>query len=249
MLGISCFWLVAGHGFAAPDRSKSDYEQSGDVVWQVPTKDKVIALTFDDGPDPTNTPAILDLLEKYNAKSTFFLVGDKVERSPQLVQREMAFGHELANHTYSHSYLSRRMTPDQMRRDILHAESVIMAITGKKCELFRPPGGVFNAGLVSQLKQEGYTIVMWTWHQDTRDWSRPGVKKITDTVLNHARNGDIVLFHEYINGKSQTIAALEIILPELIQRGYRFVTISELLTYRVKNTDPPQSPSLIVADN
>jgi peptidoglycan-N-acetylglucosamine deacetylase len=217
---------------SAPKKDRDYYENRGEVVWDVPTEDKVIALTFDDGPDPENTPPILDLLEQYGAKATFFLVGNKVERNPELVKRELAQGHELANHTYSHSYLGKKTSAEIMRRDILQAEKVIFSISGQKCKLFRPPGGYINETLVNTARQEGYIVVMWSWHQDTRDWSRPGVNKIVNSVLNHTQNGDIVLLHEYIDGKTQTIAALETILPELQKRGYRFVTISELLTYR-----------------
>ncbi|UUZ83363.1 hypothetical protein LJK88_05540 [Paenibacillus sp. P26] len=77
----------------------------------------------------------------------------------------------------------------------------------------------------------GYTIVMWSWHQDTKDWSTPGVSKIVDKVLSNARNGDIVLFHDYVEGQTQTVEALKQILPELHNRGYRFITVSELLAY------------------
>jgi polysaccharide deacetylase family sporulation protein PdaB len=217
---------------AAPKKDRDYYENRGEVVWEVPTEDKVIALTFDDGPDPENTSPILDLLEQYGAKATFFLVGNKVERNPELVKRELAQGHELANHTYSHSYLGKKTSAEKIRKDILQAEKVIFSVSGQKCKLFRPPGGYINETLVNTARQEGYTVVMWSWHQDTRDWSRPGVNKIVHSVLNHTQNGYIVLFHEYIDGKTQTIAALEQILPELQKRGYRFVTISELLTYR-----------------
>jgi polysaccharide deacetylase family sporulation protein PdaB len=217
---------------SAPKKGRFYYEKRGEVLWEVPTEDKVIALTFDDGPDAVNTAPILDLLKKYEAKATFFLVGNKVERNPELVKKELAQGHELANHTYSHSYLGNKTTAEKMKKDILQAEKVIFSVTGQKCRFFRPPGGFINERLVNTAVQEGYTVVMWSWHQDSRDWSTPGVNKIVDSVLTHTQKGDIVLFHEYVEGKTQTIAALEKILPELKKRGYRFVTISELLTYR-----------------
>ncbi|MBP1996560.1 polysaccharide deacetylase family protein [Paenibacillus eucommiae] len=221
------FYSSAG---AAPKKNRAYYEGRGEVVWEVPTDNKLVALTFDDGPDLENTPLILDLLKQYDAKATFFLIGNKAERSPELVKREVKEGHELANHTYSHSYLNQKTPLSKMKSEIKHAEEIIASITGQKCNLFRPPGGFYHEKLVNLAKEEGYTVVMWSWHQDTRDWDRPGVKKIVDSVLNHTRNGDIVLFHEYVEGKSQTIDALKIILPELKQRGYQFVTVSELLS-------------------
>jgi peptidoglycan/xylan/chitin deacetylase (PgdA/CDA1 family) len=112
------------------------------------------------------------------------------------------------------------------------AEEAIMNATGQRCKLFRPPGGFYSDNLINAAKNRGYTVVMWSWHQDTKDWDRPGVDKIVGKVLDHSRNGDIVLFHDYVKGGSQTIEALSRILPELQQRGYRFVTISELLKHR-----------------
>ncbi|MNI08699.1 Bifunctional xylanase/deacetylase precursor [compost metagenome] len=158
------------------------------------------------------------------------MVGNKVERNPDLVRRELKDGHELANHTFSHSYLTAKTSISKMKSEIELAEEAIWKVSGQKCHLFRPPGGFYNEQLVNVAKEKGYKVVMWSWHQDTRDWSSPGVKKIVDSVLNHTRNGDIILFHEYVEGKSQTVDALKIILPELKQRGYRFVTITELLS-------------------
>jgi polysaccharide deacetylase family sporulation protein PdaB len=201
-------------------------------VWEVQTEEKVIALTFDDGPHPEHTGLILDLLRQYDAKATFFVVGNKVKLHPELLKRELDDGHELANHTYSHAYLGRNTN---LKKEINKAEEVIFTATGQKCHLFRPPGGIFNEKLVTVAKQEGYKVVMWSWHQDTKDWSTPGINKIVDRVLNQTRNGDIVLFHDYIEGPTQTVDALKIILPELKQRGYRFVTFSDLLTYSKMN--------------
>jgi polysaccharide deacetylase family sporulation protein PdaB len=219
-----------------PKKDRFYYEKRGEVVWEVPTEDKLIALTFDDGPDPENTSPILDLLKQYDAKATFFLVGNKVERNPELVKREVKEGHELANHTYSHIYLHGRTSISKMKQDIKHAEEVIFSVTGQKSHLFRPPGGMYNEALVQMARQEGYTVILWTWHQDSRDWATPGVNKIVNSVLKHTQKGDIVLFHEYVEGKTQTIDALKQILPELKERGYRFVTVSELLTHRKTKT-------------
>jgi polysaccharide deacetylase family sporulation protein PdaB len=227
-IGIALFQSAA---WAMPRKDREYYEARGEIVWEVPTKEKVIALTFDDGPDPEETPLILDLLKQYQVKATFFLVGNKVERYPELVRRELSEGHELANHTYHHTYFSRNIAPAKIVKDITQAEEIIFKTTGQKCHLFRPPGGFYNEKLVKIAKQKGYMVVMWSWHQDTKDWSAPGVNKIVDKVLNNAQNGNIVLFHDYAEGQTQTLDALKIILPELVQRGYRFVTVSELLTY------------------
>lgn len=216
----------------APSKGRPYYEKRGEIVWEVPTEEKIIALTFDDGPDPEDTPQILDLLHQYGAKATFFVIGEKAERYPDLIKREVAEGHELANHTYTHMYFTRGVKESNMRDQLMRAEEAIHRVSGQKPHLFRPPGGYYNDPLIQIAKQEGYTVVMWSWHINTMDWNTPGVNHITNKVLNNSRNGDIVLFHDYVEGKTQTIEALKRILPVLKSRGYRFVTISELLEYR-----------------
>ncbi|WP_245856227.1 polysaccharide deacetylase family protein [Paenibacillus rigui] len=226
---------------AAPGKGRAYYEQRGEVVWEVPTEEKMMALTFDDGPDPADTPQILDLLKQYDVKATFFLIGNKAERYPELVQREVAEGHELGNHTYHHAYFNRGVTERRIHDELGKAQEAIYRISGQKPQLFRPPGGYYNEMLIQTARKEGFMVVMWSWHMDTLDWDTPGVHKITSKVLKNARNGDIVLFHDYVEGRTETIAALKQILPELKQRGYKFVTVSELLRYRkpspVKHTE------------
>jgi polysaccharide deacetylase family sporulation protein PdaB len=212
------------------------YEKRGDIVWEVPIDEKVIALTFDDGPDPADTPAILDLLKQYEVKATFFVIGKKANWYPELVKREVLEGHEIANHTYNHIYFNKQMTEYSIQKEILKAEQTILSITGKKPKLFRPPGGFYSENVIRVLQKSGYKLIMWSWHQDSKDWNRPGVNKIVRSVLEKTRNGDIVLLHDYVEGKTQTIEALKQILPKLKERGYRFVTVSELLTYRKSTT-------------
>lgn len=223
-------------GLFAPNtpvkKNRYYYEKRGEIVWEVPTDEKIIALTFDDGPDPMDTPAILELLKKYDVKATFFVVGKKVEMYPELAKREVLEGHELANHTYSHLYLNRNMTEQRIRNEIKKAEEAIFKTTGQKPTLFRPPGGFYSENVIRVLKKAGYRIIMWSWHQDARDWDRPGVNKIVNSILQKTQKGDIVLLHDYVEGETQTIEALKQILPQFKERGFRFVTVSELLAYR-----------------
>ncbi|MFU1797599.1 polysaccharide deacetylase family protein [Paenibacillus azoreducens] len=220
---------------AAPsgNRGREYYEQRGDVIWEVPNKEKVIALTFDDGPDPQETTHILDLLKQYDAKATFFVVGKQVEKYPEVARREVAEGHELGNHTYDHAYFNRGSSAETIANQLRRTQEAIFKATGKRSYLFRPPGGFYSDRMIETSKKEGYLVVMWSWHQDTRDWNRPGVGKIVKKVLGNARNGDIVLMHDHVEGKSQTIDALKKILPELKKRGFRFVTVSELTRYNI----------------
>ncbi|ELK42619.1 polysaccharide deacetylase family protein [Brevibacillus agri] len=234
------FWLItcavllvttySQSALALREKNREYYETRGEIVWEVPTNSKVIALTFDDGPDPRYTPEIAALLKKYEAKSTFFVVGSRVSQYPELVRSLAQDQHEIANHTFNHPDI-RKLTPERLRDEVEKTQEAIFSATGVRPTLFRPPGGYYSESVVHTAKQAGFLIVMWSWHQDTRDWTDPGVKKIVDKVLGNARNGDIVLFHDYGGNRKQTVQALEQILPELQKRGYRFVTVSELMKH------------------
>lgn len=230
ILFISCNTVYA----KPAQKNRQYYEERGEIVWEVPTQDKLIALTFDDGPDPVQTPEILALLQQYEAKATFFVLGKWAEKFPQLVMQEQQEGHEVANHTFAHTYAVRTTGAGAYIRDMEAAEQSILSAGAPRPLLFRPPGGYYNDMVIQAAKEKGYTIVLWSWHQDTRDWASPGVTAITNKVLKNVRNGDIVLFHDKVEGKSQTVQALARILPKLKEEGYRFVTVSELLALKAK---------------
>ncbi|PAF32385.1 polysaccharide deacetylase family protein [Paenibacillus sp. 7516] len=237
MIGLFTLILMLGTSsvYAKPvQKNRQYYEERGEIVWEVPTQDKLIALTFDDGPDPVQTPQILALLKQYQAKGTFFVLGKWAEKFPELVMQEQQEGHEVANHTYAHTYAVKSTARDKFTQDMAAAEQSITDAGVPRPLLFRPPGGFYNDMVIDVAKQKGYTIVLWSWHQDTRDWASPGVAAITNKVLKNARNGDIVLFHDKVEGRAQTVAALKVILPKLQQEGYRFVTVSELLAVKAK---------------
>lgn len=215
-------------------KDRAYFEERGDIVWEVPSAGKRIALTFDDGPNPKNTPAILELLKQYDARATFFLVGWRVKENPELAQRTLREGHEIGNHSYYHKYFRRGIPTAEIEDDMIKAHRLIEEVTGTAPHLYRPPGGYYNQQLVDVARANDYRIVMWSWHQDTKDWSSPGVQRIVNKVLNSARNGDIVLMHDVAEGHSQTVEALKTILPELKKRGYSMVTVSELMAHRVK---------------
>ncbi|MBA9087677.1 polysaccharide deacetylase family sporulation protein PdaB [Fontibacillus solani] len=208
------------------------YEERGDIVWEVPTTDKFIAFTFDDGPSPRQTPEILKILEEYQAKATFFVIGDRVERNPEIVREELRLGHEVANHSLHHPSF-QGLNQDSMSKEISRTQEIITQATGHTPTLFRPPGGFYNERLINISKQNHLQLILWSWHQDTNDWRAPGVQRIVNKVLNNARNGDIILMHDFVYKSSQTAEALKIILPELKKQGYSFVTVSELLSHKV----------------
>ncbi|EOV9529094.1 polysaccharide deacetylase family protein [Bacillus cytotoxicus] len=209
---------------------RKELEPTGYVTWEVPNKEKIIAITFDDGPDPIYTPQVLQLLRQYKAEATFFMIGFRIQRNPYLVKQVLKEGHEIGNHTMNHLY-AKRTQSEKVKNDILEGKKYL-AKWIKEPLLFRPPGGEINDTVFTTAKEAGYQIVLWSWHQDPRDWANPGTASIVNHVLKNAKSGDIVLLHDGGSDRSQTIEALAKILPELQQRGYRFVKVSELLRYK-----------------
>lgn len=223
---LCCTSTAMGHPLV---KNRYYYEQRGDMIWEVQTSRKVIALTFDDGPDPLETKQILDILKQYDAKCTFFAIGKRIAAYPDIAKQVIAEGHELANHTYNHVYFKKPISQRKLREELVLTENEIMKISGKRSALFRPPGGMYDETLINVSNHMGLKPVLWSWHQDTRDWKRPGVYNISNKVIRNAHSGDIVLFHDHVHGRSQTREALKIILPELQKQGYQFITVSELI--------------------
>lgn len=238
---ILCIGLLVCEFFSnvylsyAMERGK--LEETGHVIWNIKTNKKLIALTFDDGPHPVYTSQILDLLAAYKAKATFFVVGSRVKKYPELAKREIEEGHEIANHTYNHLY-RQRMDEKTLKEELERTDEMIYETTGVYPVFYRPVGGYYNDLIIKTAVDKKLRVIMWSWHQDSRDWSRPGVKKIITNVLDDYRPGDIVLFHDSGGNRSQTIAALKVIIPTMQRAGYEFVTISELLRRTGIDPDP-----------
>ena len=219
------FISYVGYTMAA-DKGRRYYEETGQIMWEIKTEERKIALTFDDGPHPKYTAEILDLLAKYDAKGTFFIVGANAEKHPELVLRQFNEGHELANHTYTHPL---RTTLPALEMELKKTNELIYSITGFYPQLFRPVGGQYTDQMINVAAASGYKVIMWSWHQDTEDWKNPGVKKIVKKVLNGTKPGNVILFHDGGGNRSQTVKALEEILIELQHQNYTFVTITELM--------------------
>ncbi len=210
----------------------SDYtyaEGNSNIVVANRNARKQLAITFDDGPGDKYTAEILDILKQFDVKATFFVIGMNAEKYPDLIKRIYSEGHEIGNHTYSHPQM-RELSPEDVDREIACTQSVILEITGYVPKLFRPPGGYLSNNIVDKITSNNCITVLWSWRQDTMDWKCPPVSSVTDTVLSNIRDGDIILFHDYICGKSPTPEALRIIIPELKNKGYEFVTVSELIS-------------------
>ena len=210
----------------AEDGGEKDLKK--DVVVANRSAGKYVVLTFDDGPHPQYTSKILDILKKYNAKATFFVIGKNAEQYPDLVKREFSEGHEIGNHTYSHPEM-KKISCSDIIEEIEKTQGIVENIIGKKPVLFRSPGGYLDDDIIKTIESNDCTPVLWSWRQDTRDWSRPPVSSVVHTVLDNLQDGDIILFHDYNQKGSPTPDALKVIIPELIERGYSFVTVSELM--------------------
>ncbi|WP_237416812.1 polysaccharide deacetylase family protein [Halobacillus halophilus] len=228
--GFAAFILLIGSfsPLTTDAHPRHYYEEKGTAIWEVPTETKWVAVTFDDGPSGTYTPEIMEVLKKHGAKGTFFVVGSRAQKHPDLIREMVEEGHEIANHTYHHPSFTG-ISKQEIVKEIGFTAEVIKEITGEPPTLFRPPGGVYNDIIVDTASEEGYMVVMWSWHQDTKDWQSPGVNRIVDTVLQHSKNGDIILFHDFGGNRSQTVQALNRILPVLKEDGFQFVTVSELI--------------------
>ena len=189
-----------------------------------------IALTFDDGPNPHLTPEILDILGENNIKGTFFVVGKNAEAYPALIDREIAAGHEIGNHTYSHKYLGKAGT--QLTEDEITACDSRLFEHGEYCtRVFRPPGGIMNDDILRVCRTLGYSVVLWS--VDTRYWSGRSAAEIESEILGHVTDGAVILMHDGVRG--HTAEALRAVIPELRRRGYEFVTVSELIKPGIPN--------------
>ncbi len=192
------------------------------------SQNKAIALTFDDGPWPNMTSQVLDVLKKNMVKATFFVVGKQVEKYPQLVKQVVADGHALGNHTWSHEY--HLYSEAAAARELDNTAKLLYKITGVKTTLFRPPAGVLNNGLAAYAHEKNQTVVMWS--VDSRDWRyyrSSTAQTLLESVLKEAKPGGIVLLHDGGGDRSTTIQALPQIIAQLRKRGYKLVTVPELL--------------------
>ncbi|MGE5416253.1 MAG: polysaccharide deacetylase family protein [Acidobacteriota bacterium] len=209
----------------------TEWQGKGWVISYVNTSHKVIALTFDDGPDPEATPMLLDILDKNKANATFFVLGVQGEKHPALVKKIVNNGHELASHGYSHKFKNYG-NKDFFIDDIQKNNVLLFSLTGVKPLLFRPPGGYLSSDLVDYANKNGIKIITWTWQADYKDWKARNSDKLAQSIIKNASPGQIVLLHDGGQNREVMIRALTKSLPELARQGYRFVTVSELLALK-----------------
>jgi peptidoglycan-N-acetylglucosamine deacetylase len=194
-------------------------------VTGVGTTSKIVALTFDDGPNP-NTEALLDILDLCGVKATFFVVGSQVEMRKDLVRSMMERGHEIENHTYSHRNMTQ-LTELDAERELLRGAAAVRDATGHSPAFFRPPGGHLSGSAQAAAAKYGWTGVMWTLACSKFEGGLPD--NIIDYVCSKIGEGGIVLMH---NGEDATMKALPAVVTELRNKGYHFVTVSELVGRR-----------------
>jgi peptidoglycan-N-acetylglucosamine deacetylase len=206
-----------GQGGPGPALRIGDLPGSG-----VGPADKVVALTFDDGPDPSFTPRVLDVLSHYDVPATFFMIGWEAAASPDLVRRVAASGDGVGSHTWNHIDLTR-LSDAGMAVQVDKTQALLSSETGWKVACIRPPQGHVNPGLVRRLSQRGLTTVLWS--ADTRDWTLPGTDTIVRRALAELSPGAIILMHDGGEDRRQTLAALPRIIESVHAQGYRLVPI------------------------
>ncbi len=197
-----------------------------------------IALTFDDGPHATLTPKLLDILKEKGVKATFFVLGQCVEANPEVLQRAAAEGHEIGNHSYDHKAFTKAGGAG-VASEVNQTSTAIENLTGKKPSTVRPPYGSTNSAITKRLNEEfGLKVVMWD--VDPLDWKNRNSSHVTSEILKNTKAGSIVLSHDI---HPTTVAAMPDVIDGLLAKGFKFVTVSELIAMdRPQPTPTPAAP-------
>jgi peptidoglycan/xylan/chitin deacetylase (PgdA/CDA1 family) len=221
VLCAACAGLVwAGLPYSAADHQSK-------AIRYVQTDKKVVALTFDDGPNAATTPALLDVLRAKKVKATFFILGQNAEHNLPILSQTVADGHEIGSHSYSHHLLTR-MSAAECSAELDKADEIISSVAPKPV-LLRVPGGAYNDTVLQMASNKGYTVIQWSI--DPRDWARPPVSRVVGNIMNNVKPGSIVLMHD---GQPQmpTPEAVGLVIDRLRDQGYEILTVGELLNYQ-----------------
>ncbi|MDO4438816.1 MAG: polysaccharide deacetylase family protein [Eubacteriales bacterium] len=210
------------------EEKKPDYiVQSGGR--ELDLRKPMIALTFDDGPNSKAGNEIMDSLESYNGRATFFVVGERVSSRQTVVKRMIDNGHEIGNHSMGHKYF-HKLDAEGIRNQVEACNNIVEEVTGVRPVLMRLPGGIKNDTVMQNI---GMPVI--SWNIDTRDWSTKDPAKTVEAVIGKVKDGDIVLMHELY---SETAEAVRQMLPQLSEQGFQFVTVSELIKFKGKTVEP-----------
>lgn len=196
------------------------------------TKQKMIALTFDDGPNPPYTEQILNILQQNNAKATFFVTGGSVKAYPEMLKKVYAAGNVIGNHTYSHP-LTTKLSTAAFEKELNKTNQLIFDQIHVYPVLFRPPYGMSNTKTSQTLERLGYKKITWDYMVNDYESWKTTADEIARNVIQHARPGAIITMHDGGKDRSKTVKALSQIIATLKQAGYKFVTVAAL-----KNIEP-----------
>ena len=200
-----------------------------------------IAMTFDDGPHPHNTPRLLDMLRARNIKATFFVVGNCVDLYPQVVRRTVAEGHEIGNHTYTHRLLTK-CSDAEITSELTRCRDAVARAANYQQRVLRPPYGSLLQRQREMVRSTfGYPTILWS--VDPLDWKRPGPSVVTSRILAGTTSGAIILSHDL---HAPTIDAMPATLDGLLERGFQFVTVSQLLAMK---SDATTAQAAAATDN
>lgn len=202
---------------------------SGVTFSRVQVSGNYIAITFDDGPHPQNTPRLLDMLAQRNIKATFYVIGRSVDLYPGVLRRTVAEGHEIGNHSHTHRLLSK-LGDTEVRQEMQRCQDAIGRAAGVRPRTMRPPyGGLLQRQRQLILDEFGYPTILWS--VDPLDWKRPGPSVVASRILSGTTAGGIVLAHDL---HSQTVDAMPATLDGLLKRGFKFVTVSQLIAMKAE---------------
>ncbi len=229
-IGLAFIGIAAG-AFLTLSAVLPENHVFGQVFFESQTNKKIVALTFDDGPYSPYTEQLLDVLKEYEVPATFFVVGQNVEKNPELVKRIVDEGHQLGNHTYHHVDLLK-IDRKTIEEEIDRTNKVIKAATGTVPHLMRPPHGFRDPVVMEIMATRGLKVVEWSIM--SRDWTNPGVEAIVERTLAKVKNGSIILLHDGDGiaskaSRAQTVEATRRIIQTLSVQGYKFVTVDEIL--------------------
>lgn len=224
-----CLFFPLAHSAYSAQRFPADSEKGSPItpVYRVQTNAQMIALTFDDGPHPVYTAKILRLLKEKGVRATFFLNGAQVRKHPGLVKQIVMQGHEVGNHGYVHRDLTK-LSPVEIYQDLAKSHRLIERVSGQEVTYFRPMGGKLNRDVIDCARQLGLQIVLWS--VDPKDWdlSNPAAN-MEKTMVTEAVGGDIILLHDGGAHQETMMRALANVIERLKRKGFRFVTVGELL--------------------
>ena len=197
-----------------------------------------VAITFDDGPHPKLTPRLLDILKERGLKATFYVIGQNVVQYPEIMQRMVAEGHEIGNHSYSHPVLTK-CSAAKLGEEISKTNEAIQQASGVKPTTMRPPYGATNSAVTQRLNNEfGLPVIMWS--VDPLDWKIRKASHVSNHILQNAKPGSIILAHDI---HPSTIEAMPLVFDGLLAKGYKFATVSELIAMdRPAVSGPPVAP-------